>query len=250
MSLSPDQVSKSLQTIGGRLYSILESEAPAVLNGAKAMVSSSSAAHRASVRNRRRGIATKPWGFRIEPDSPLRFKKTNINGLNLRVDLFLKSYWNSDPGFMPCELTLVIRVWSLDEHIYFRDDWDAERLSSDINPNTGRVMLRLHFDLANQGQPGTKYHLQVGGKPRDDEFHWLPDSLGVPRILHPPMDLVLATELIAANFYPEAYEEFKREAMWVDSMRTSQEYLLAGYFGQAAKALNNKKSLLDTFWNI
>ena len=250
MPLSPADVSRSLEMISGRLYSILENEAQAVLHGAKAMVYSSHEAHLDSVQNRSRGVSTKPWGFRIEPNSPLRFKKTNINDLNLRVDLFLTSYWDSDPGLMPCELTLAIRVWSLDKHIYFRDDWDAKQLSSQINANTGRVMSRLHFDLANKDQPGPKYHLQVGGKPHDDEFHWFPDSLGVPRILHPPMDLVLATELIAANFYPEDYEKFKREAPWVDSMRTSQEYLLAGYFDQATKALKNKKSLLDTFWNI
>ena len=214
------------------------------------MVYSSHAAHLDSVQNRSRGVSTKPWGFRIEPNYPLRFKNTTINGLNLRVDLFLASYWDSIPGGMPCELTLAIRVWSLDKHIYFRDDWDAARLSSQINVNTGRVMLRLHFDLANKDQPGPKYHLQVGGKPRDDEFHWFPDSLGVPRILHPPMDLVLATELIAANFYPESYREFNREAHWVASMRTSQEYLLAAYLAEATKAVREGKSLLDTLWNV
>ena len=214
------------------------------------MLSSSYVAYRDSVRNQSHGASIKPWGFRIEPNYPLRFKKTEVNGLNLRVDLFLKSYWDSDPAVMPSELTLAIRVWSLDKHIYFRDDWDAKRLSSKINSNTGRVMSRLHFDLANKDQPGPKYHLQVGGKPRDDEFHWFPDSLGVPRILHPPMDLVLATELIAANFYPKSYRAFKREAPWVGSMKTSQEYLLAGYFDQATRALMNGKSLLDTFWNV
>ena len=250
MTLNPADVSKSLKAISGRLHSILENEAQDVLQKANKMVCSSHKAHLQSVRSQSRGGLITPWGFRIEPNYPLRFKNTNINGLNLRVDLFLTSYWDSNPSGVPCELTLAIRVWSLDKHIYFRDDWDAERLSSQINANTGRVMLRLHFDLANKGQLGPKYHLQVGGKPHDDEFHWFPDSLGVPRILHPPMDLVLATELIAANFYRKDYEKFKREAPWVDSMRTSQEYLLAGYFDQATRALKDKKSLLDTFWNV
>ena len=211
MPLSPADVHRSLEVISGRLHPILENEAQDVLIRAKSMLTSSYEAYRDSVRNQSRGASIKPWGFRIEPNGPLRFKKTKVNGLNLRVDLFLKSYWDSDPAGMPSEFTLAIRVWSLDKHIYFRDDWDSKRLSSEINSNTGRVMSRLHFDLANEGQPGPKYHFQVGGKPRDDEFYWFPDSLGVPRILHPPMDLVLATELIAANFYPSLSQKSYRD---------------------------------------
>ena len=250
MSIRPADVEKSLEAISKRLHPILESEAQNVLYKAKSMLLSSRDAFNDSVRQQSRGLDIVPWGFSIEPNDPLRFKKTKVKDVSLRVDLFLLSYWASDPADTPSELTLAIRVWCLDENIYFREDWDSERLSSQIDANTGRVMLRLHFDLANDKQPGPKYHLQIGGNPRDDEFHWFPESIDVPRILHHPMDLVLATELIAASFYPDRYRKFKREGQWVNSMKTSQGHLLAAYYERAKEAVGGEKSLLDSLWNV
>ena len=249
MQLKSSDVERSLESILRLSGSILDDRAQRVLARAKASLKTSVAEHQARVRDNR-GLPPLKWGFSIPPNDPLGFKRTEVDKLCLKVDLFLQSYWDSDPADTPTVLNVGIRIWSLDEHVYFRKEWDAKRLCSEIDRNTGRVMLRLHFDLANKGQPGPKYHLQVGGNPRDDEFHWLPDSLGVPRILHPPMDLVLATELIAANFYPKNYGEFKREPLWTSSMKTSQGHLLAGYLAEATKAVSEEKSLLDALWNV
>ena len=214
------------------------------------MLLDSTEAHGERVRQQSRGLPSIPWGFRIEPEAPLRFNEAIVDDLRLRVDLFLCSFWDSNPAEMPVDLNVAVRVWALDSHVYFREDWDAERLGSDIPSNTGRVMLRMHFDLANPAQAGPKYHVQIGGNQRQEEFHWFPQSLSVPRLLHPPMDLVLASEMIAATFFPDDYKEIRRESSWVHSIRTSQMHLFSGYLAQATDAMSKETSLLEALWNV
>ena len=249
MQIKPADVEMSLEAILGLFSAILDDRAHSVLAKAKASLKTSVTEHHARARENR-GFPPLRWGFSIHPQDPLGFQITEVNKLCLKVDLFLQSYWDSDPADAPTLLNVGVRIWSLDDHVYFRKEWDAKRLSSEVDSNTGRVMLRLHFDLANEMQSGPKYHLQVGGKPHDGELHWFPESLSVPRMLHPPMDLVLATELIAATFFPENYRDLKREPLWTSSMKTSQSHLLAGYLDTATRAVSEGKSLLDTLWNV
>lgn len=249
MSLSPADVHKSLETVGSRLRPILDHSSHSVLAQAKSMLSESTRAHHERLRQRSRGLPPIRWGFRIEPEAPLRFNETKVDGLRLRVDLFLRSYWDSDPAETPADLNVAVRVWALDRGLYFREEWDAERIDSEIASNLGRVMLRMHFDLANPAQAGPRYHLQIGGNQRDGEYHWFPQGLSVPRFLHTPIDLVLASEMIAATFFSDNYKEIRRESSWVDSMRTSQMHLLSGYLEKATTAVTKGNSLLDTLWN-
>ena len=249
MQINPADVETGIEATLNTYGSILDDRAHYVLNRAKIGLKTSAAEFLARSRENR-GLPSLEWGYSISPFEPLGFDLTEVDNLYLKVDLFLKSYWGSNPAASPTSLNVVIRIWSLDEHLYFRKEWDAKRLSTGIDSNTGRVMLRLHFDLANPAQPGPKYHVQIGGNPRENELHWFPESLGVPRILHPPMDLVLATELIAATFYPECYRNLKREPLWKSAIKTSQAHLLADYFDSARKAVTDGNSFLETQWNI
>ena len=162
----------------------------------------------------------------------------------------MEEYWDDEPAERPCALNVAIRVWCLDPHVYFRKDWDAQGLWSQVDPERGRVMLRIHFDLANAGQAGPQYHAQVGGNPRPEELSWFPEALDVPRMLHTPVDLMLASELVAATFYPSEYEDIKREDSWKGSRRVSQEHLLDGYFKNALSAVRSNGSVLDALWNV
>ena len=111
-------------------------------------------------------------------------------------------------------------------------------------------MLRVHFDLANPKQPGSEYHVQVGGKSLQEELHWFPKSLAVPRLLHMPVDLMLASELVAATFYQSDFRDIRREGSWTGSIRVSQQHLLKEYFTDALDAVENGKSVLETLWNV
>ena len=212
--LTAHNVERSLNTIRDRMDSILEDDAAGVLGRATAEVVRSASDHNESVRQRRKERPIRPWGFRIHPDQPLRFKETECDGFRIRVDVFSRVYWRTLPGVTPSELSTAMRVWCLDEHVYFREEWDAKRPQERITrAPRARVMLRLHFDLAERDQPGPGHHVQVGGKQHTGEFHWFLETLSVPRLLHMPLDLVLAVEFVAATFYTTSYKKIRREHM-------------------------------------
>ena len=250
MEINCADVLRSLNTIRDSFARIHEDENYHVLSKAEAMLYASKSEFDESTRQGRIEREVRPWGFSIDPDAPLKFKKTIVDGLELRVDLFSRIYWNSDPADQPVQLDVAIRVWCMSKNTYFRNEWDAERLQNEIDPNAGRVMLRIHFDLANAVQPGPRYHVQVGGNPHEGELSWFPETLSVPRLHHMPMDLVLATEMIAATFYKDDYKIIRREPTWTSALRTSQGHLLSGYFTCAMKAVDARKSVLEALWNV
>ena len=243
-------VLKSLETVASRFNKIHESGNLSVLSKAESMLRETKDQFDEGRRQQRIERPVRPWGFSIDPDNPLRFKKTEVEGHEYYVDLFLKTYWIDDPANKPHELNVAVRVWSMDPSIYFRREWDAKRLQNDIEPEAGRVVLRIHFDLANKGQQGPLYHLQVGGRQHEGDLSWFPSAISVPRLHHMPMDLVLATEMIAATFYEDAYRANRRDPSWKSALRTSQGHLLSGYFQSATKAVDDEKSVLEELWNV
>ena len=247
MTLRARQVEQSLETIQKRLRPVLDDRAKVVVERAKSMLRQSKRQWDKRKQQRR---PTGSWGYSITPSDPLRFKPTQVGGLTLRVDLSSKALWNAEPAERPARLGVLLRVWCLDPRIYFREEWDSSELKAAIDPEVGRVMLRVHFDLANPNQPGPEYHVQVGGNPLREEGHWFPKSLAVPRLLHMPVDLTLASELVAATFFPCDFKKIMREASWRGSRRVSQEHLLDDYFASASDAVRRNKSVLATLWNV
>lgn len=249
MSLRVADVQRSLEAVEKRMNSILDDRASVVIEEARSMLRASKERFDDARSRTEPEAQQSTWGYSIKPNNPLRFRDTEIDGLKLRVDLFLQAFWSDEPAESPSILNVVIRVWCLDKSVCYRADWDAESVEDRIQPGVGRVLLRLHFDLANPHQAGPKYHLQIGGKPADEELHWFPKALSLPRILHMPVDLVLASEMIAANFYPEAYKKLRREDMWIGARKVSQGHLLHGYVKIAKEAIASNESVLDALWN-
>lgn len=194
-----------------------------------------------------------PWGYRIYPTMPLVFESsTAIGGLDLWVDLYGTVLWCEERA-MPVRQVIHLRVWDKSDYTY-RREWDSEdicdKLTSQDHPHDGRVMLRCHFDLANPDQDGPKYHLQVGGTAAEAELCWLPAIMDLPRLVCLPMDLILACQLVAANFYWEEYKRLREDPAWKGILRESQEHLLKEYYRSCLRALDNGDSLLDILWNI
>lgn len=249
-ALRAGQVKQSLDVIQKRLRPILDDRADVVVERAQSMLRRSK---REWDESRRQGRAERParsWGFSIPPDASLGFKPTQVDGLRLRVDLSTKAKWDAEPAVRPAQLGVLLRVWCLDPQIYFREEWDSPELYAAVDPKTGRVMMRVHFDFANPEQPGPQYHLQVGGKSWPEELHWFPKSLAVPRLLHMPVDLTLASELVGATFYQTAFKSIRREPSWRGARRVSQEYLLRRYFKDAMDAVRDNRSVLEALWNV
>ena len=79
-------------------------------------------------------------------------------------------------------------------------------IALEIYDDASEPLSRWHLDLANKTdgvpQSGPLTHLQFGGHHHDAREKDHP--LKVPRWCHPPMEVALLCEVVAANFYEEA----------------------------------------------
>jgi hypothetical protein len=245
--MTPSEADFGLLTIKDRLSGILSPNAGRVLDDARAQFSN--ARELFSKTSKKKHAKLPDWGFAIARQNPLIFRDCEVRDNQVRVDLFCSFRWPGDPSKRANSHTLGVRIWSLDKKVCFRDKWDAAPLKDSLGDPCRRVMLRCHFDLANSGQAGPRYHIQVGGVPDGDEFYWAPPTINLPRIMHPPTDIVLACQLIAANFFPSNYSGIKNEATWKNAVRTSQTAFLGAYFGDCQATLARNEALLDALWN-
>lgn len=207
-------------------------------------------------RKRKRKIRAVPfWDLEIPVGNPVVFKPCDRSQdvrFPLEVDLSCKisKLRNGRPSK---EHNVLVRLWTDDETVWFRRDWDASRLENDIrDAGRRRVMLRFHFDFANPSQPGPAHHLQIGGNPEALEHFWIPKSLRVPRFCHHPMSLIMVCEFIVRTFFPNDYDSVRDERTWKGAIaRAQREYLGPYYDSQQVTIQDDQlgRSLLDSLWN-
>ena len=243
---------RTLSTIKRSLRSVLEENAELVIDAAIRDLKDSKEKY--DWFQRRKDLIKKPddWGYEILTP-PLRFKMARYKGYTLRPDIICNFRWQQE-GALPSTQELVLRVWSADEHLIYREEYDSEAIAELFTaPHNGlseRVMLRCHFDLANPKQSGPKYHLQIGGNPRAGEHCWYPKELDLPRLLHHPLDLLLLCQLVVANFYPNDYEQIRLDSTWRWAVTTVERYLLEEYYAKCLEVIRDRKRmLLDELWN-
>ena len=247
-----NQLIRALKSIRKSLTLVLEPGAANVISGAIGQLKTSKAQY--DKYQRRTDLSRKPvndWGYAIL-NPPLRFKIANYKGYQLRPDIICNIRWQQE-GALPSTQELVLRVWSADEHMIYREEIDSETIGELVTADNGideRVMLRCHFDLANPSQSGPLYHLQFGGNPRAGEHGWYPKEFDLPRLPFHPLDPILLCQLVVANFYPDEYELIRQDASWHWAVTTAERYLLAQYYTKCLEAVNAKKTtLIDQLWN-
>lgn len=246
--MRPTDVKKSLRAIGTCMARILDNSAARVLEDAVAQVTASAGEPPREERHRmKRGSR---WGYRIDRLNPLEFIQCTVNGYTVRVDLCCDFQWAGDANVPATKQNVEIRIWSLDEELSFRQDWDAERIKHEFKSSGRRVMLRYHFDLAAAGAPEPKYHVQAGGIGGSHELSWFPKAMDLPRLAYPPTDIVLACEIIAANFFPCEYKLIRSDGIWKDTVGNTQKWIVGQYFNECHGALCSEGSILDSLWNI
>ena len=86
-----------------------------------------------------------------------------------------------------------------------------------------RPVARHHHDLANPGQNGPVWHLQLGGAPVNDH------RLDVPRWPIAPMDPVLVIELAVYSFFNDTWKELRSSNPWRRIIKRSEDLLLPHY---------------------
>ncbi len=252
--MNGEDVARSVRVILKKFRRFLEPSSLDVLEEVEACALDSYATFRARMRGRREPPSGLEWGYSIHPDKPLAFKPTVVGQCKLQPDLYCTVKWTSVDS-CPSRQNVGLRVWSLEPRVTYREHLDSEGVRKALaerpaGPNR-RVMLRYHFDLAATNQQGPHYHLQAGGKPRKDELCWLHEGISVPRIPFPPLDLVLAVELVAANFLDEHDRDVLRDPHWFGMIRHNQDYFLTPYYSNCLTLLRNSgQSLLGGLWNV
>lgn len=175
------------------------------------------------------------WGYSITPSDPLRFIPVNTKkARNIQPVLQTKLCIAEAPqeGIKGCfsELNSTLELY-LD----------------------GTLHDRWHVDLANDDQAGPLVHLQHGGHSSGNTSRHSESKLSIPRWMHPPMDIVLTSELVVANFFPDHWSRLRKNPTWVSLVRDAESYCYDDYFTAIAKHCSDtsvKTTMLHRFWAI
>jgi hypothetical protein len=104
-------------------------------------------------------------------------------------------------------------------------------------PSNERLILGWHLDrLKDEHDPDDMhplYHFQHGGKTVKDghDLAWGNSLfLDAPRLLHPPLDVILAVDFVLANFLPKRYEECIKDGLYRRLVRNAQLRVLGPFF--------------------
>lgn len=106
----------------------------------------------------------------------------------------------------------------------------------------GQSLLHTHMDMAEKNDQGQYqhaplFHLQVGGHhPGADRNKEL--QLKEPRLPFPPIDLLLACEMVVANFYPDEWKSLRSHQSWILAICQSQHLCLPAYIERLSSCLN------------
>ena len=199
-------------------------------------------------------IGQAPWRVYIDSENSMRFKPSELDS-RLAPDIFCDIEGPTSVDWPHSKQKLVIRVWSLDKTLSFRDEWDSDKLSDSLaDGSSARVMLRLHFDRSDPDQEAPVFHLQIGGHPRNPqrELCWFPETVNIPRLLYPPMDLVLASEVVVANFFPSLFERLLETGEWTSLVNHSEAFLLESFYRKCHNECNevsrSSRTLFDRWW--
>lgn len=106
----------------------------------------------------------------------------------------------------------------------------------------GQILLHTHMDMADKNEHGLYqhaplFHLQVGGHhPGSDRRSEL--RLKEPRLPYPPVDILLACEIVVANFYPAEWRSLRINPSWILAICKSQHLCLSTYIDRLSSCLN------------
>lgn len=129
--------------------------------------------------------------------------------------------------------------------------FDALDLALEVEYEDGKPLIRWHIDRANFSgnayQEGPLFHIQFGGHHYGNRNLDLP--IKTPRWNHPPLDIVLLCEVVAANFFPDEWMTLREDPVWCSYVSQCEKYCYTAYFDKFRNALNtSSKTVLSQFW--
>ncbi len=173
------------------------------------------------------------WTYSITPSDPLRFISVNT-----------KKVKNIQP-VLQTKLSLAIAPQD-----GIKGCFSELNSTLELHSN-GTVLDRWHVDLANDDQAGPLVHLQHGGHSSGNTSRHSESKLSIPRWMHPPMDIVLTSEIVVANFFPGHWERLKKNPTWTNLIRDAESYCYENYFSAIGKHYadtSEKTTILHRFW--
>jgi hypothetical protein len=129
--------------------------------------------------------------------------------------------------------------------------FSALDLALEIDDDQGQPLSRWHLDLANDTngviQPGPLVHLQYGGHLHGAGH--LDHPLKTPRWCHPPMELALLSEVVAANFFEDVWLSMREDTNWCKSIAVFQTLCYSHYAERLTSSLSTSSTTtLNTMW--
>lgn len=175
------------------------------------------------------------WGYEVDRGVPIKFIETYDANSNPVAPSIVAEMVNVDQSEGKTMAFSALCAAIEFDHIY--DD---------------RPSPRWHLDLANQKpdgswQPGPMTHLQYGGHLHQNRD--LDCFLKAPRWCHPPMEVGLLCEIVAANFFEEQWLQLREMPSWNDAICRLQKLCLADYAQKLNSSLNQSSySVLHSMW--
>ena len=153
------------------------------------------------------------WGMEVDRNRQVAFHNSvDRNGSAIRISIEGAKIAFEQSGSTDCP------VKGLDAAIVIADA-------------TNQPIARWHIDRANvaeHAQPGPLFHLQFGGHNsgrRDLDF-----PIKEPRWCHPPLEIALLCELVAANFFHDAWNDnIRDDESWCGAIRLFQRLCWEAY---------------------
>lgn len=110
----------------------------------------------------------------------------------------------------------------------------------------GHLITRQHCDRANPGQPGSIWHIQLGGLPSERSARPQWEWLDVPRWPALPVDFMLAVEMLVYNFRWAFWDDLRHDAAWQTWVKESEDLVLSPYVKQLNDYYSTRGS--NTSW--
>ncbi|SDC93138.1 hypothetical protein SAMN05444678_10723 [Sphingomonas sp. YR710] len=183
---------------------------------------------------RRIGMArtARTWSLKINRGAEVQFDWClDKNGNDIRPTIIADLVVDQNHAIFPpfSSLVIAVELHDLNNHPVAR--WHVDRANS-----TGNV------------QDGPLFHLQYGG--HNAENRTFDAVLKEPRWCHPPLDVGLLCEIVAANFFTERWEkDLRYDTAWCDSIQTFQKLCYTTYIKQMQSYLNASHSTaLGQMW--
>jgi hypothetical protein len=221
MPIEAADAAKALDVVANKLleYEIVQSEGFAVMQRVAN-----------EIKLRKRSLS---WRFEVDRGEPIMFSKAE------------------DKNGDPVHPRIVAAGIHIEQGQQLTPPFKSLDAAIEVLSEGGKPIARWHLDLANEvdGRPqsGPLVHLQYGGHNHD--ARQLDHLLKVPRWCHPPMEIALLSEVVAANFFEEAWLNLRDEPSWCQSISVYEQLCYSHYCEKMRVGLGvNSYTLLNSMW--